>query len=179
MSLKSQTLLKLGFKRIKDEFEREMGKYFTNDKPSISVTQSHVNLKLIPQLPYLDTEEYFFLSYNSVRKDQKRSKSTLSSKIYMLLKISIMLLQNDPNSLKSYNIFHTLFAHENHYLSQHTLLNRIFAPNSQNTLLGVDNPSNEIRTTMRVSIPGGQVNSSSTCGGGTQTTKQCDDCLKA
>ena len=91
-----------------------------------------------------------------------------------------MLLANDPSNLKSYNIFHTLFAHENHYLSQHTLLNRVFAPSSQNNLGDSNYPSNEIRTTMRVSIPGGQVNSSSTCGGGgTQATKQCDDCLKA
>jgi len=68
MSQKSKYLLNLGFKKVKDEFEREMGKFFKSDKFSVDVSSKDVSLKLIAQLPHLETQEYFYTYTNGSSK---------------------------------------------------------------------------------------------------------------
>ena len=67
MSQKFKYLLNLAFKKVKDEFEREMGKFFISDKFTVDVSSNDINLKLIAPLPHLETQEYFY-SYTNGKK---------------------------------------------------------------------------------------------------------------
>ena len=65
----------------------------------------------------------------------KIAKDTYSSRLYMLLKLAIAIVSNDPIHLDSDKTYHILYQSadpESHFVSQHSQVNRTMIPVEKN-----------------------------------------------